>query len=124
MRGVGLDVVQKQHTVIPTPALMLEEILPYAPNTWHGQDPLKQDRAMSQINLQSTPHAFAGCSESVACSSCPLFYSLEFGFTTVLTTVAPLPPSTSLDDDSNTHQSREETVRLCGKASNLLNAVA
>ena len=60
MGGVSFDVVEKQHAFFPTPPIMLEEILPYAPDTWHGQDPLKQDRAVSKINLQSTPHTSTG----------------------------------------------------------------
>ena len=106
MRGVGLNVVKKQNAIFTTPPIMLEEILPYAPDTWHGQDPLKQDRTMSKINLQTTLHAFTGCGESVACSPSPLLDSLEFGFTTELTTVAPLSPSTRFNEDGDTHKSR------------------
>ena len=41
MGGVSFDIVEKQNTVFPTPPLVLEEILPYASDTGHGQDPLK-----------------------------------------------------------------------------------
>ena len=60
MGGMGFNVVKQQHTVLATPPLMLEEILPYATDTGHGQDSFKRQRAVSKVNLQTTPHTSTG----------------------------------------------------------------
>ena len=60
MGGVGFNVVEQQNTVLATPPLMLEKILPDATYTGHGQDPFKRQRTMSKVDLQSTPHTSTG----------------------------------------------------------------
>ena len=105
MGGVGFNVVEEQHTVLATPPFMLKEILLDASNTRHCKDPLKCQRAMSKINSQATLHAFTCCSEAVPCRPSPFLDSLELGFTTGLTPVAPLPPRrNSFAKNSNTHK--------------------